>query len=311
MMRARAAAGLAMMVIIASQPRTPAGSGVTPPEISGGTWMHYAAPGDTLAALGARFGVAPATLAADNALRADARLTVDQPLRIDNRHIVPAPVDTGSLVVNLPQRMLFLGGAAGRVEAFPVAVGRASWPTPLGGFTVLLMERNPTWDVPESILEEARRAGRILPLTVPPGPGNPLGAFWIGLSFPGIGIHGTNVPSSIFSAATHGCIRMHPDDIASLFERVAVGSQGRTIYAPVLLAVENGLVYVESHPDVYRRAGPPETALRALADARGITDRIDWAAAEAAVRARHGVARDVTAGPGSSHRPSPPIPSSR
>ena len=52
---------------------------------------------------------------------------------------------------------------------------------------------------------------------MPPGPDNPLGKHWLGLSIHGYGIHGTIAPSSIYQFRTHGCIRLHPDDIAELF----------------------------------------------------------------------------------------------
>src|ERR1043165_8996267 len=59
--------------------------------------------------------------------------------------------------------------------------------------------------------------------TVPPGPHNPLGTRWLGLSAKGYGIHGTNVPSSIGKNASHGCIRMRNRDVEQLFKMVAVG----------------------------------------------------------------------------------------
>ena len=65
--------------------------------------------GDTLGGIGARFGVGTAALARDNGLAASAKLAVGYVLRIDNRHIVPAALDPGTVVVNVPQRMLFYG----------------------------------------------------------------------------------------------------------------------------------------------------------------------------------------------------------
>jgi L,D-transpeptidase ErfK/SrfK len=293
----RTAAAIAML-LIAGQVRAPARHSEGPPELAGGLFAYDVRSTDTLASVGARFGVDAATVAAGNGLPPNARLSPGQTLQIDNRHIVPGAVDAGALLVNVPQRMLFLGRERAMVEMFPIAVGKANWRTPLGPFQVRTMERNPTWDVPESILDEARRAGRTLPLKVPPGPDNPLGKFWLGLTLPGVGIHGTNVPSSIFKAATHGCMRMHPDDIARLFELVAVGTPGRTIYLPVLLAVHEGRVYVEAHRDVYRRAaGDPLAAIRALAEDRGVAERIDWGRAAAVIEARQGIARDVTREP--------------
>ena len=207
------------------------------PVLVGAVTVYAVRPGDTLSRVGAVHGASVAALAEDNGLTPDTNLVVGQLLRIDNRHIAPASVDAGMLVINVPQRMLFYGADDDGLEGYPVAVGRSGWRTPTREFVVVMKEREPTWDVPASILEERRRQGRVQPARVPPGPNNPLGAFWIGLSLPGIGIHGTNARSSIFRAATHGCIRMHPDDIARLFPRISIGTRGRTIYEPVLVAV--------------------------------------------------------------------------
>jgi L,D-transpeptidase ErfK/SrfK len=259
--------------------------------------------GDTLPSLGARFGVDPATIARDNERAPDAALQVGEMLRIDNRHVVPA-VDRGlSLAVNLPQRMLFLTHGT-EVTAYPAAVGRPDWPTPVGAFSIVSKEVNPTWDVPESIRTEARRAGRSLPKQVPPGPNNPLGAYWLGLSAGSIGIHGTNAPTTVYQAATHGCIRLHPADIAALFGHVQVGSEGLLLYQPVLVGVDGDDIFVEVHRDVYRR-GPhdPLEFVRARARELGVFERVDWDRAAAVIRQRDGVARAVTRQDGFSGRP--------
>jgi hypothetical protein len=60
-------------------------------------------------------------------------------------------------------------------------------------------------------------------VVIPPGPNNPLGPRWVGLSQKGFGIHGTNQPSSVGKAASHGCIRMRNRDIEQFFEMVSVG----------------------------------------------------------------------------------------
>lgn len=266
-----------------------------PGQLVGGVQEYTVARGDTLRAIGSRFGVEPAVLTAENGLKADAKLQVGQILHIDNRHIAPESRGV-PLIINVPQRMVFRYGETGDVvSAYPVAIGRAGWATPRGRFTIISKETNPTWDVPASILEEARRAGRSLPARVPPGPDNPLGAHWIGLSLPGIGLHGTNAPSSVFTAASHGCLRMHPDDVAALFEQVKVGDAGESIYEPVLLAEIDGRVYLEVHRDVYRRLSTPVIDIvRERAAALGISDRIDWPVADRVASARGGLARDVT-----------------
>jgi L,D-transpeptidase ErfK/SrfK len=248
--------------------------------------------GDTLQTLAARAGVDVATVVADSGLTSAHALASGQPLVIDNRHIVPVNRGAAAIVVNLPQRMLFFFDRT--VVGLPVAVGRRTWSTPLSEFQVVTLETDPTWDVPASIRAEAQRLGRTLPASVPPGPANPLGRFWIGLSGGAVGIHGTNAPSSIYGAVTHGCMRLHPDDIAWLFPRVSTGMTVRTVYEPVLLADIGGRVFLEVHPDVYRRQANALAAVQALAADRGLTGRIDWAAAARVVALRHGVARDVT-----------------
>ena len=277
---------LALTVALAS-------AGVAAQTLTGDIHPVVLARGDTLRSLGSRFGVDAATIARDNGRPLNAPLAVGDTLSIDNRHIVP-PVPAGiSIVVNVPQRMLFATTSSG-LTGYPVAVGRRDWKTPLGEFSIAVKEVNPTWDVPESIREEARRAGRSLPLKVPPGPGNPLGAYWLGLSIGGVGIHGTNAPSSIYLAVTHGCVRLHPDDIAALFRQVNTGAKGVLLYEPVLVAVVGEDVFVEVHPDIYGRG--PSDALRFVRDRAyelGVSERVDWNRAAAVIRERAGIARSV------------------
>lgn len=261
--------------------------------LTGDVSTYTTTKGDTLQSIGARVGVDVTTLAADNGLKETATLPVGLSLRIDNRHIVPAGVTPGVITINVPQRLLFYEWQ-NVVSTLPVAVGQPGWKTPRRPFTVVTKETNPSWEVPESIREEARRAGRTLPAVVPPGPNNPLGRFWLGLSIPGVGIHGTNAPASIYRAATHGCVRLGPEDIAWLFERVLVGTLGRVIYEPILLAVVGDEIFLEVHRDIYRQQhGVPADQVRALAEAAGVTADISWDAVEAALEARRGIATRV------------------
>lgn len=284
-------AALTCVTALKAGPRT----GDPEPFLVGGVVRHVVAKGESLRSLGARFGVDPATLAHQNDINLKAALRVGQSLIVDNRHIVPEAADDGTLIVNVPQRMLFFKMTE-RTFGAPVAVGSRSWQTPISAFTILVKETDPTWDVPASIAAEARAKGQSLPAKVSPGPRNPLGRHWLGLSIGSIGIHGTNAPSSIYGAVTHGCIRIHPDDVATLFELVSVGTAGLTIYEPILLAEgQDGRVYLEVHPDVYRKLRlAPLAHARAAAEVLGLVDRIDWTLAEDVVRLRHGVARDVT-----------------
>ena len=261
--------------------------------LAGGLTTYTVVAGDSLGAIGSRFGVDPATLAAANGVRVNAKLAVGRVLEVDHRHVVPAEAEPGLLIVNVPQRMLFFDTGDGLL-AFPVAVGRSTWRTPLGPFHVVKREEHPSWEVPASIRAEALRAGHVLPAVVPPGPDNPLGDYWLGLSLGDVGIHGTNAPSSIYRVTTHGCIRVHPDDIAALYPRVALGTPGRVIYEPVLLTEDGGEVWLEAHRDVYSRDPDPRADVASQAAAAGVADRIDWTAVDAVLAARAGIARPVT-----------------
>jgi lipoprotein-anchoring transpeptidase ErfK/SrfK len=113
------------------------------------------------------------------------------------------------IVVSIPDRKLALIVDGQVVKVYETAVGKASTPSPSGEFSVVHRIPHPTW------------YGHKIP--VPPGKSNPLGTRWIGLSAKGYGIHGTNAPKSIGSAASGGCIRMRNQDVEELFELVKMG----------------------------------------------------------------------------------------
>lgn len=262
-------------------------------QIAGGTSEYTIRPGDFLIAIGARFGVPPELLARQNAIPYNATIHPGQRLRIDNPHIAPQLLADG-IVINIPQRMLFEFDAGKLVAAYPVGLGKPSWPTPQGEFEVVTRVHNKTWIVPRSIQEEMQREGRAVLTEVPPGPDNPLGAHWLGLSMPGYGIHGTIAPSSVYHFRSHGCIRLHPDDIAELFGRVEIGTSGLLAYQPVLLAVTgDGRILLEAHRDIYNKGSDPTQTVRDLAEAHGLSRDIDWPRADAVIAAQEGLAREV------------------
>ena len=261
--------------------------------VTGGDTEYTIQSGDFLIAIGARFGVAPRLLAQQNAIPYEAIIHPGQRLRIHNPHIVPAGLDDG-ILINLPQRMLFHFSLGNLRAAYPVGLGKPSWPTPQGEFRLVSRVKNKTWLVPKSIQEEMRREGKAILEEVPPGPDNPLGAHWLGLSMWGYGIHGTIAPASIYQFRSHGCIRLHPDDVAELFDQVEVGNMGRLIYQPVLLAVvEDGRILLEVHRDIYKKGIDPAQTVRNLAEANDLTQNIDWPTVDAVIAAQEGLARDV------------------
>jgi lipoprotein-anchoring transpeptidase ErfK/SrfK len=113
------------------------------------------------------------------------------------------------IVVSFEDRKLALVEDGQVKRVYPVAVGKPSTPSPVGIFTIERRVMNPTYHHGDK--------------TVAPGPGNPVGTRWMGLSKAGYGIHGTNEPKSIGKAASHGCIRMAKPDLEEFYAMVQVG----------------------------------------------------------------------------------------
>jgi L,D-transpeptidase ErfK/SrfK len=177
-------------------------------------------------------------------------------LIVPGRHILP-PGPREGIVVNLPEHRLYYYPKPKRdgsreVITYPVSIGKMDWRTPLGLTHVTQKQKNPIWYPPESVRKEHAAAGDPLPARVPAGPDNPLGGYAMRLAA-GNGtylIHGTNNPIAVGLAVTHGCIRMYPDDVASLFPLIAVGTPVRLINEPVKVAWVDGELLLEAHPPV-------------------------------------------------------------
>lgn len=261
--------------------------------VTGGVFEYTVQPGDYLIKIGARFGVAAAVLSRDNGLKYDALLMPGQKLTVDNRHIVPEARDDG-LLINLPQRMLYYFRDWELVAAYPVGLGKPTWPTPMGEFSVIDKAVNKTWRVPKSIQEEMRRENQVVRSAVPPGEDNPLGKHWLGLSLSAIGIHGTIAPASVYHFQSHGCIRLHPDDIEALFAQIERGATGNIIYVPLLLTESEGRIFLEVHRDIYNKGDVSLGALERLAHDARLSDRIDWSRVADVLERIEGVARDIT-----------------
>jgi L,D-transpeptidase catalytic domain/Putative peptidoglycan binding domain len=122
------------------------------------------------------------------------------------------------VVIKRDSKRLILFNGTKTVRAFPVATGQAAYPTPTGNFAIADKQRNPWWRPPPDS-EWAQGAKPI-----PPGPGNPLGTRWMGLTAPLVGIHGTPDAASIGYSASHGCIRMYISDADWLFDHVDLGT---------------------------------------------------------------------------------------
>ena len=163
---------------------------------------------------------------------------------------------------------------------------------------------DPEWDLFSEMTRLAGQAIRAenpdLPLSVPPGPDNPLGAFALSLAWPSYVIHGTNKPDGVGRRVSHGCIRLYPESIETLYPMVPVGTLVTTVDQPVKVGMAGGALYLEVHPsqgeiDEVEASGAVEspaplgveTYVRAKAGA--MLDQVDWALVERTARERRGL----------------------
>jgi lipoprotein-anchoring transpeptidase ErfK/SrfK len=141
-----------------------------------------------------------------------ARTVVVAPKLTDKEVFDAQPV---AVTVSRAERLARVFRRGKLVKTYTVAVGTPEYPTPTGQFVVQTMQKNPSWNVPQS-----EWAGSLAGETIPGGdPRNPLVARWIGING-SVGFHGTASTGSLGSAASHGCIRMNPGDVTDLFNRV-------------------------------------------------------------------------------------------
>jgi lipoprotein-anchoring transpeptidase ErfK/SrfK len=141
-------------------------------------------------------------------------------VRVTSKSIVPSVTSSNFGAVIVIQRAsneLHLYDGAQPWQTFPVATGQSIYPTPLGSWHIVDMQRNPWWRPPDSTWAQGLKP-------IPPGPGNPLGTRWMGLDAAGVGMHGTPDAASIGYSASHGCIRMRIPDAEWLFDHVNIGT---------------------------------------------------------------------------------------
>jgi len=161
--------------------------------------------------------------------------------------ILPELAAYDGIVINLSEMRLYFFSkkSAGTVRTFPIGIGSEGKETPVGNFTIIEKIVKPSWRVPESIRKERPE----LPPVVPPGPDNPLGTHALRLSLGSVLIHGTNRPYAVGRKASHGCIRMYPEDIPNLFQIVPRGAKVTITRQPLKIGLSGDRVYLEVHKD--------------------------------------------------------------
>lgn len=191
-------------------------------------------------------------------------------LQIPTQWVLP-PTRYEDVVINIPEMRLYrFFKKISMVKTYAIGIGREGYETPVIVCRVSDLKTNPSWIVPQSAWETYGKK------VVPPGPDNPLGDFWIGLSAQRLGIHGTNFPWGVGRRISRGCIRMYPEEVSMFFKEVVPGTIVELVYEPVKIGFASGRIFLEVHPDIYSRIPDLYRHTQEVIRQKGLWDYVEW-----------------------------------
>lgn len=208
--------------------------------------------GETLLDVGRRNDIgAFQIIAANPNLSPKKALNVGIPVVIPAQFILPN-VPREGIVINLAeQRMYYYLEDNETLITEPVGIGRqGEWQTPLGETKIIKKVIEPNWYPTANVRREAAKHGTPIPWKFPPGPNNPIGKHILRLGWNSYLIHGTNQTESVGGQVSAGCIRMLPEGIERLFDKVAPGTKVKVIDEPYKIGLKNHQIFLESHNSV-------------------------------------------------------------
>jgi L,D-transpeptidase ErfK/SrfK len=183
---------------------------------------------------------------------------------LPTQFVLPDAPHSG-VVINLAALRIFYyppvkKGESQTVITHPIGIGQVGWSTPAGNTKIVSKRANPIWYPPTSVRKEHAEDGDILPAKIGPGPDNPLGKYAFTLDWPSYLIHGTNQPYGVGLRASHGCIRLYPEDIAQLYDMIPVGTKVTVVNQPQVYGYHNTTLYMQSYPVLDDYAKPVSKA---------------------------------------------------
>ena len=260
--------------------------------------VYRAKRADTLLSIARRHGWDAATLARLNDLKETKAAPEGRDLELPSVYMVPpVPPSEDAVVLNIPERAVYVF-RDGRLNArFPVAIGKASWKTPTGRFKIIETIKDPIWETPREMVRRERARRR----AIGPGPDNPLGGYWMGWhEIPGtgsmVGFHATNALGSVGTAASHGCVRLYPEHASRLFALVHPGMPVTSIYQPVQIGSRGGRFYLSVWPDVYRTGRVSEERVQETLRQAGLWAVADREAVRRAIERQDGYPELIVGG---------------
>lgn len=221
---------------------------------------------------------------------------------LPTRYILPVTPKVG-LVLNIPEMRLYYfppqdGPEVSEVITHPIGVGRQGWATPYLNTRIIQKKTRPYWYPPESIRKEHAEKGDPLPKVVPPGPENPLGNYAMRLGMPEYIIHGTNKPFGIGMRVSHGCIRLYPEDIKSLYQQVKLNTPVRIVNQPYKVGRFADKLYLEAHPYLEEDKEQFEGTLTSVVDmlidlTSEMGHQVDWDLVKSTIAESNGIPVEI------------------
>ena len=227
--------------------------------------------GDTLYKIARHHDLNPDFIAKLNRLK-NGKVWPGKTLVLPTLHISPREPRDG-IVLNIPERQVYIYRGGRALATHPIAVGMASWPTEMGQYTVRNKEINPKW----TPTKEMRERTDIKDEPVPPGKDNPVGDRWIGWSKPGFGFHSTIAPESVGKVTTHGCLRLFPESAHAMFDMVSEGESIYSEYEPLLIGKRDDRYFLCVLPDIYHKGNATLQRAKILLEREGLLSHVDSA----------------------------------
>ncbi|MFN4196667.1 MAG: L,D-transpeptidase family protein [Caldimicrobium sp.] len=200
--------------------------------------------------------------------------------------------DKAYILINLPEMRLYYF-RTNSFKVYPIGIGDEGKLPPLGKYIITRKQEKPFWYPPPSI----RAEDPTLPKVVPPGPDNPMGDYALYLNKGLYAIHGTNKPESIGRRTTHGCIRLYPEDIKTLWQIVPLNLLVYIIYEPFKIALMEDKIYLQAFPDIETLISNPFiyilNKLDKLTASKGMTYQINLLVLEKILEKPDGLVHEI------------------
>jgi L,D-transpeptidase ErfK/SrfK len=225
--------------------------------------------GDTLLRIARREDVNVQLLASLNHLRSGS-VRPGTTLTLPTLYILPRKPAEG-IVLNIPERRIYLFRRGQTKAVYPVAVGAKDWQTVTGVYKLASKVTNPKWKPTKEMVERED----IKDDPVPPGKDNPVGDLWMGWSKKGYGFHSTIAPDSIGKAVTHGCIRLYPESAHKMYNFVREGETIYSIYEPIVVGRRENKYYLSVFPDIYHKNLVSTARAKAILQKEGLLSRVN------------------------------------